>query len=239
MSTVIRHKYGTVLRTVVADSLRGAHLGGLDLGGANLGGANLRGANLRVTNLRGANLQGANLRVASLRDANLGDADLRGAHLGGADLRTANLRGADLRGTSLRGADLRHANLCDADLSGATGLPDTLAWFRKNFKATGHGVIVYKAFGLYQQPPDTWKIEPGAVLSENCSPNPQDDCGCGINFATRAWIEQEIQIERKKPAIWRCLIRWAWLPGVVIPWGTDGKARCSKLQLISIVREGK
>lgn len=75
---------GIVLRTVEADSLRGA-----DLRGANLGGADLRDANLG-----GADLRGANLRDADLRDADLRDANLRDANLYGADLRNANLRNA-------------------------------------------------------------------------------------------------------------------------------------------------
>jgi hypothetical protein len=82
----------------------------------------------------------------------------------------------------------------------------------------------------------TWSIQPGRMAYRSAwrtskklsNPNLGDDCGCGINFATREWVEKEYP---GKP-VWRCLIRWAWLPGVVIPWGTNGKARCSKLQLI-------
>ena len=52
----IKRKDGSVLRTIDADSLRGA--------------------DLRVADLRGANLQGANLGVADLRGADLRWADL-------------------------------------------------------------------------------------------------------------------------------------------------------------------
>ncbi len=90
-------------------------------------------------------------------------------------------------------------------------------------------MIVYKCFGGSYPANPGWKIESGAVLTENCNPLPTDECGCGINFATKAWVQRE---HPYKP-IWRCLIRWAWLPGVVIPFNTDGKARCSKLQLIA------
>ena len=72
----IRNKYGAVLRTVDADTLRAANLFGADLRGADLSGANLFAANLFGADLRGADLSGANLF---------------GANLFGADLRWANL----------------------------------------------------------------------------------------------------------------------------------------------------
>ena len=72
----IRNKYGAVLRTVDADTLRVANLFGADLRGADLSGADLSGANLFGADLRGADLS---------------EADLRGADLFGADLRWANL----------------------------------------------------------------------------------------------------------------------------------------------------
>ena len=53
----IRNKYGAVLRTVDADTLRGADLRGADLRGADLRGADLRGADLSGAGLRGADLR--------------------------------------------------------------------------------------------------------------------------------------------------------------------------------------
>ena len=52
----IKNKYGAVLRTVDADTLRAANLFGADLRGADLSGANLFGANLFGADLRWANL---------------------------------------------------------------------------------------------------------------------------------------------------------------------------------------
>ncbi len=147
-----------------------------------------------------------------------------------ANLSGADLSRADLGMASLSGAYLGGANLSRADLSGATGLKnfDALEWFRKHFKKTKHGVIVYKCFNGSYYPNPNWKIEPGSVLTENCGPMPTDKCACGINFATREWV----MANHPGKTVWRCLIKWAWLPGVVIPWNTDGKARCSKLMLL-------
>ena len=68
----IRSRYGAVIYTADADTLREA-----DLRWADLQEADLRGADLREADLRGANLPGANLRGADLREADLREADLR------------------------------------------------------------------------------------------------------------------------------------------------------------------
>ncbi len=107
----IKRKDGSVIRTIDADSLRGADLRYADLQGAYLRGADLQDADLQGAYLRGADLQGAYLRGAYLRGADLRDADLQGAYLRGADLRGAYLRGADLRDADLQGAYLRGAYL--------------------------------------------------------------------------------------------------------------------------------
>ena len=221
-------------------NLRGANLSDADLSDANLRGANLRGANLRGANLSGANLSGANLSGANLRGADLSDANLRGANLSDADLSDANLSdaalsGADLRGANLSGANLRGANLRGANLSGAKGLlrsAEYLAQFEKH--KNGKGIVVFKAFGdTHYQPSKNWKIKRGAVLSENVNPTKTQECGCGVNFGTQKYIQEHFG----KSAHWRCLIEWIDLADVVVPFGTDGKARCARLKLLSEVKK--
>jgi hypothetical protein len=92
----IRSLYGTPIKEINLDTLRGADLSKADLSFAYL---------------READLRGADLRKADLDQANLSMADLREADLRGADLSGANLRGADLRGADLRGANLSRASL--------------------------------------------------------------------------------------------------------------------------------
>ena len=172
----------------------------------------------------------------SLRELLVGAVKSR-ADLSRADLSGADLSGADLYGADLSGADLYGADLSRANLSGAKGLKnlDALEWFRKNFKKTKHGVIVYKCFQGTFAPNPGWRIEIGAILTEICGPMPTDECACGLNFATLEWV----RANHPGKIIWRCLIRWAWLPGVVIPWNTDGKARCSKLMLLRPLKDGE
>ena len=198
---------------------------------ANLSRAVLIRADLRGADLRGADLRDANLRGADLRDANLRGADLRRADLGGADLRDANLRGADLSDADLSGADLRWANLGDANLSETRGLLDPVEYLLKTFEQTPDGVIVYKTFGGQYPPNPDWRVEPGSIIEEVVNPDRACDCACGVNVATLDWVRGNYP---GKP-VWKCLIRWPWLVGVVVPYHTDGKIRASRVELLEIV----
>jgi hypothetical protein len=200
--------------------LCGANLEGATLEGANLEWANLEGANLGRATLEGANLGRANLRWANLEGANLGRANLEGANLFGADLEEADLEEADLRGTNLRGANLRWA-----DLSGAQGLPRA-ADFLRQFPATQTSVLVLtQKPGPLNAPPPQWNIAEGAVLTEVVNPDRCIHFGCGVSFAAPGWFYTADNL-------WLAEIAWLDLADVVVPFGTDGKARCGRLTLV-------
>jgi hypothetical protein len=162
---------------------------------------------------------------ADLRGADLRDAILRGANLRGADLSEAILRGVNLRGANLRGADLS-----DANLSGAQGLP-TAAEFLRQFPATQTSVLVLtQKPGPYNNPPPHWTIEEGATLEEVVNPDRGTDCGCGVSFAAPGWFDTADNL-------WLAEIAWLDLADIVVPFGTDGKARCGRLTLVRRVTE--
>ena len=144
-----------------------------------------------------------------------------------ADLRGANLRGANLSGANLSGADLRDADLIGANLSDAIGLNLSFEFF-ETVESTPDGYVLYKTFGEHYSPNKSWNIEAGGVLTDNANACRADLCGCGINVATPKWIISETSGNE----IWACLIRWAWLPGVTVPYNTDGKIRCERVELI-------
>ena len=239
-------------------NLRGANLREANLSRANLCGANLREANLSRANLCEANLRraylyGANLCGADLRRADLCEADLNGADLRRADLCEADLYGANLREANLSRANLREANLSraylyganlygadlrEADLSGAEGLLDPVVWLREHFQTTDEGIIVYKAIGHTKyQSPANWTLLPGAYLREVVNPVRTCDCACGVNFGTLDWINQyyKCAITEGITKVWECLIEWMDLASVIVPYQTDGKARCERLKLSKII----
>ncbi|MGI5906731.1 MAG: pentapeptide repeat-containing protein [Candidatus Pararuminococcus gallinarum] len=197
---------------------------------ANLSGANLSCAYLSHANLRYANLSRADLSCAYLSHANLSCANLSCADLSGANLSHANLSHANLSRANLSGANLSGANLSDADLSGASGLIDAIDYIETHFERVKDGYIVYKTFGGGYAKPDSWAIEPGAIIEEVCNPNRTNACGCGINVAPIEWVK-----ENYKGDVYKLLIRFEWLPGVVVPYNTDGKIRCSRAQIIGKV----
>ena len=138
----------------------------------------------------------------------------------------------------LSGANLSEANLYDANLSGANlseaeNLLNPIEWMSANFEHDDLGFIVYKGIGNTEYaPPDYWTIEPNSFIEEVANLNPTTLCGCGVNFASINWIRNNY----KESIIWRCRIRWMDCVGVVVPYNTDGKARCSRLELIEIVK---
>ena len=149
---------------------------------------------------------------------------LSGANLTGSDLSGANLSGADLRS-----ADLRRANLRRANLSGAIGILDQKSWLNNNFKKTDDGYIVYKRIGDTQySTPNYWIIKLGEYITEIVNTNRSDMCGCGVNFGTKEWCEDNY----KSADLWECLLEFEDLCDLTVPYNTDGKARCGRLKLI-------
>ncbi len=225
-----RKAWRSILKRLARENGR-ANLRRADLRDADLRDADLRDADLWGANLRGADLRDADLRDADLRDADLWGANLRGANLRRANLQDANLRGANLRRANLRRADLRDAGLRDADLSQALGLFSASDYISENFEFDEQGnMIVYKQFGLHRDPVSDWKIEPGSVITENVNPIVTQDCGCGVNVAKRDWSGFD-----NRP-LWKCIIRKDWFFDVVVPWGTDGKVRAAKVELVEVLK---
>jgi len=226
--------------------LRSANLRSADLSSANLRYADLSSADLRSANLRSADLSSANLSFVNLSSANLSfvnlsfvnlsSADLRSANLRSANLRSADLSSANLRSANLSYADLSSANLSCADLSSAKNLINKYKEFIKSFKFNKKGLIVYKGIGKTQYPLNkSWEIKEGAYLQENVNFNKTDNCGCGVNFGTIDFIKSKYP----NSVIWECLIEFEDMCEIVVPYNTDGKARCGRLKLVKIIKEGK
>ena len=137
---------------------------------------------------------------------------------------------ADLRRANLSGAGLSGADLSGADLSGAKGILSAIDYLDANFERTADGYIAYKTFGGQYAPPNKWDIKTGSIITETVNPDRCTDCGSGVNVAPLAWVQT-----RYDGDIWRVLIRWAWLTGVIVPYMTDGKIRCERVELLEVV----
>ena len=179
-----------------------------------------------------ADLRYADLRYADLNGANLHGADLSDAYLHGANLHGANLNDADLSDAYLSDAYLHGADLHGADLSGVVGILSKIEYLDENFEWTDDGLIVYKSFDESYAPSKKWEIQEGSVLTEVVNQDPTINCACGVNVATLDWCKRNCD----KP-IWRCMIRWKWLAGIVVPYHTDGKIRASRVELIGLLED--
>lgn len=138
----------------------------------------------------------------------------------------ANLSGVDLSDINLRGRNLNFINL-----SGVTGLINPIDYLAEHFERTDEGYIVYKCFNGFYRAPERWEIVDGEIIEEEVNYNRTNDCGCGINVAPLEWVKNHYRDEE----IYKLLIKWAWLPGVVVPYNTDGKIRCARAQIIGKV----
>ena len=174
-----------------------------------------------------ADLSGADLSGADMSGANLSDANLNGADLSGADLSRTDLSCAILRGANLSGANLSGANLRGANLNCATGLLNPIDYLAEEFERTEDGYVVYKVFNQCYKSPAKW----GEVITEEVNFCRVDECGCGINAAPLEFVKRNFPGKD----IYKLLIKWEWLAGVVVPYNTDGKIRCARAQLIGKV----
>ena len=154
--------------------------------------------------------------------------------LSNANLSDANLSGADLSGADLSNANLRRADLSGADLSGTLGIMSPIDFMEENFQKTPKGLVVFKTFDNFYKINPNWNITPGAIISETVNPSRCSNCGCGINVGTLGYVRDN---NKKNLPIWKLLIRWEWLPGVVVPFNTYGKIRCERAELIEIVED--
>ncbi len=209
----------------VRADLSGADLSSVDLSNVNLSRANLCGVDLNSANLSNADLSNINLSCASLSYT-----ILRNVNLSGACLRGATLNNAVLFGANMSGADLGYVDLSEVDLSGVKGLLNPIEYIKENFEKTEDGIIVYTSFGKHFALNPNWEIAEGPIIEEVVNPLPTVICGCGINVVTKEYVKRNCYKQ-----IWECLIRWEWLPGVVVPYQTKGVIRASRVQLIKPV----
>lgn len=161
----------------------------------------------------------------------------------GCDFTQSNLEGSQLDVTTILGdctfqeawlgKSYSEAFSRNGNLSGVKDAFDPSTYLNEHFEWDDEGLIVYKAFNMYYNAPEHWEIEPGAVITEAINPNIYDDCGYGINVATKDWF-LGIQ-SRAHGSIWKCRIPFKKLAGIVVPIRTDGKIRTNYLELIEPV----
>ncbi len=178
---------------------------------------------------------------ASFQHTSLDRADLRNNNFTGSNFTGAILNHSDLRGSNLTNCDLSNASLCNANLnkcnlSGCIGLLDPIEFLcnRENFESDDLGILCYKIFFQDEfslsRRPRHWKIEENSQISEVVNPDRTSQCGSGVHVGTYNWCKANLQ--KYSDPIWLVRIKWKHLAGVVVPYNTDGKFRCSRATLV-------
>lgn len=145
----------------------------------------------------------------------------------------ANLARANLADANIAGADLAGANMVGAYLADAKGLDPRRVnplltmclqpGMQRGFKLVNeHGEGPYNGGIRY--------VIGGTYTVKGFNPDPNDDCGAGINLATLPWCMRE-----KKDG-YRILIAEHTAKDIVaIPWFSDGKYRVRKCKIVGEV----
>lgn len=114
------------------------------------------------------------------------------------------------------------------DISGTTGFIKSSDFMNRHFKKDDKGYIVFKVIGKTDFPPNkNWKIEEGSYIEENVDTNRFECCGCGVNFGTLAYVRSLYPYGE----VWECRIDFTDAAGIIVPYNSDGKARCERLYL--------
>lgn len=203
--------------------------------------SNFVNTEIELGSMTKTNLNYSNFEHSSFSMISAPEADFSHSSFYDVKFRATSLKKADFSYTSLINVTFFHCSLMEAnftgavfsnvsfpfsDLSGAKGFSDPSDFIAK-LEHTPDGVIVYKTFNQFYDSPSYWEIAPGKILKEECDTNRTVLCSYGINVGTLDWVNKNTS-----GPIWRCLIRWEWLPGVVVPFNTNGLFRCNRLEII-------
>ena len=163
-------------------------------------------------------LAGSNFHFATFRDCEFSSTNLSEVNFGAANLINNSLS---------------QCNITGANLSGVEGLP-TAKQFLSQFDHDELGILVYRvcAERVFRYAPPHWKFAPGEFLTETCNPDRTTDCSSGVHFATLNWIKISVIPKSPDDVVWLCRIRWEDLADVTVPYNTNGKARCARLELL-------
>lgn len=215
-----------------------------ELIGACFNEAKMRESDMRNCTMSKASFLGADLDFARMNGikaeaskfikAEMYGVNLTGARLIGVDFFGSNMKNAKFNFSDMRNTCLDESNLSGSDLSGAIGLLSPSDFIKEHFEKCSEGIIAYKTFNEDKQSPKSWMIKPGSIINENANFDRCGTCECGINVATLDWIKNN-----RARRIWKVLIRWEWLPGVCVPYGSDGRIRCERVELLEIVDRKK
>jgi hypothetical protein len=186
--------------------------------------------------LHGSNFSNANLHETTFAKCSLGRAMFDNAKLFDVYFIDSGLCIATFVNAVMYNVTWQQIDIGIVDLSGVKGLPDPSKWMEENFLALSNGYIVYKSFSpttpYANIRPASWVIKAGEYIEEVVNQSPTVTCGCGVNFGTFGYIQKQFWYRKNNHNIWMCLIEWKDLPSVVVPYNTEGAARCSRLQLI-------
>lgn len=132
---------------------------------------------------------------------------------------------------------IEHSNFIDCNLKRITILDinaqetnfsncemnyNPVKFLENNFEFTSEGMIGYKIFGLHYQSPKEWDIKEGGIINTSGNTDIFISCASGFNIGSKLWIMQNGNLSS---IVWKVLVPYKSLCGVVVPYNSDGKIR--------------
>lgn len=151
-----------------------------------------------------------------------------------AEMLQVNFKNSVLRDSNFFDANIDEINVYNADLSGVK-LASPIDYIKEQLEpSTVGGYYGYKLFNFYRKAPSYWSLKKNQIISESVNYDRSLTSGSGIHIGNLDFIKRMIKLnpEAKEQKIWKVYIAPEWLPGVVVPFNSDGDIRCERCQLI-------
>jgi len=196
----------------------------------------LTGAHISDLTFKNIVLHGVQLCHSLLNNCSFFRCDFERCNLGFTELHYCELKSCDFKYADFTRTLFVGSHFNDCDMSQAKGLISQSEWIKNNLEATSNGYICYKSFNEYYSPPNSWHpIELGKYVEENVNTSRTSLCSYGVNIGTLDFAARSIQcipVESDYNPVYECLIEFADLADVVVPFNTDGKFRAGRVKIL-------
>lgn len=203
--------------------------------------SSFRGNWMLKTNIAHGKFSDCKFDKSSLEQVDFGNSDVDHCDFQHSIIKKTNFNFSNLSNSLFTNCDFSDVDFNQSQMSGVNfsqskGLMNPIDYLIENFEWINNGIIVYKMFDFHYRSP--WgDLKPGMIISEEVNYDRTLHCACGVNASNKKhFMTQFKKINTDKKVgitIWKCIIKFPWLSGVVVPYNTTGNIRCSRLQLVN------
>jgi len=207
---------------------------------SNFAESNWTTVDVKYTDMSLTNFKKSKFHFVNFNNCDLEDSKFDSVEMTEVEFKISNLNRASFQNVKFNDDSIQiiQCNLYETNFSQSKGLLNPIDYLSENFEWNNDGMIVYKIFDHFM--PTVWPDfkRSGDILTEEPNYDRTSNFSCGINAANQEWFQNINQsgtferVPKFSQDVWKCLIKFQWLPGVVVPYNPEGQIRCCRLQLI-------